>query len=108
MTRDDLRVRNTAVTLDQWFWRVTLPGAPEGDYGPLNAIAPHRVDLNRVRRLRADRQDLAPAGPGRPGRPRLPAHVNTQLTAQESRHRLAARSSTGSAASCARPTEKAK
>ena len=35
---------------DQRVWRVTLPGAPKADYGPLNAIAGHRVDLNRIRR----------------------------------------------------------
>lgn len=34
---------------DQRFWRVTPPGAPEADYRPLNAIARHRVDLNRIR-----------------------------------------------------------
>lgn len=34
---------------DQRFWRVTLPGAPEGDYGPLNALARHRVSLAKIR-----------------------------------------------------------
>lgn len=34
---------------DQRFWRATLPGAPEGDYGPLNALARHRVSLARIR-----------------------------------------------------------
>ena len=34
---------------DKRFWRVTRPGAPEADYRPLNAIARHRVNLNRIR-----------------------------------------------------------
>jgi TnpA family transposase len=34
---------------DQRFWRATLPGAPEGDYGPLNALARHRVSLAKIR-----------------------------------------------------------
>ncbi|ETA03452.1 hypothetical protein ThrDRAFT_01198 [Frankia casuarinae] len=33
---------------DQRLWRATLPGDAEGDYGPLNAIARHRVNLARV------------------------------------------------------------
>jgi TnpA family transposase len=33
---------------DQRFWRATLPGAPEGDYGPLNALARHRVSLAKI------------------------------------------------------------
>ena len=34
---------------DQRFWRATLPGVPESDYGPLNALARHRVSLARIR-----------------------------------------------------------
>jgi TnpA family transposase len=34
---------------DQRFWRATLPSAPEGDYGPLNALACHRVSLAKIR-----------------------------------------------------------
>jgi TnpA family transposase len=34
---------------DQRFWRATLPGAPEGDYGALNALARHKVSLARIR-----------------------------------------------------------
>jgi TnpA family transposase len=34
---------------DQRFWRATLPGAPESDYGPLNALARHRVSLAKIR-----------------------------------------------------------
>jgi TnpA family transposase len=34
---------------DQRFWRATLPGAPESDYGPLNALARHRVSLPQIR-----------------------------------------------------------
>jgi TnpA family transposase len=34
---------------DQRFWRATMPGAPEGDYGPLNALARHRVSLAKIR-----------------------------------------------------------
>jgi TnpA family transposase len=34
---------------DQRFWRATLPGAPDSDYGPLNALARHRVSLARIR-----------------------------------------------------------
>ncbi len=32
---------------DQQFWRATLPGAPEGDCGSLNALARHRVSWPR-------------------------------------------------------------
>jgi TnpA family transposase len=39
---------------DQRFWRATLPGAPESDYGPLNALARHRVSLARIRTHWAD------------------------------------------------------
>ena len=34
---------------DQRFWRALLPGAPDSDYGPLNAVARHRVSLARIR-----------------------------------------------------------
>jgi TnpA family transposase len=34
---------------DQRFWRATLPSAPEGDYGPLNALARNRVSLTKIR-----------------------------------------------------------
>ena len=34
---------------DQRFWRATLPSAPEGDYGPLNALARNRVSLAKIR-----------------------------------------------------------
>jgi hypothetical protein len=34
---------------DQRFWRATLPGAPDSDYGPLNALARHRVSLAKIR-----------------------------------------------------------
>ena len=44
---------------DQRFWRVSLPGDAEGDYGPLNAIARHRVSLS------ADPRPLAGHAPGR-------------------------------------------
>ncbi len=33
----------------QRFWRATLPGAPEGDYGSLNALARHQVSLAKIR-----------------------------------------------------------
>ena len=33
---------------DQRYWRATPPGAPEGDYGPLNAIANNRVNLAKI------------------------------------------------------------
>src|SRR5258707_10513328 len=43
---------------DQRFWRVTLPGAPEADYRPLNAIARHR-GLNRIRAHQPDMPRVA-------------------------------------------------
>jgi len=33
---------------DQRYWRATPPGEPEGDYGPLNAIACNRVSLAKI------------------------------------------------------------
>ena len=33
---------------DQRFWRAPLPGAPDSDYGPLNAVARHRVSPVRA------------------------------------------------------------
>jgi TnpA family transposase len=115
---------------DQRFWRATLPGAPEGDYGPLNALARHRVDLAEIRAhwpdmlrvagslvtnqvraydlLRMLGRDGHPSKLGQAfaeyGRIAKTLHllalvdpvdegyrrtVNTQLTVQESRHRLA-------------------
>ncbi|GAT70050.1 transposase [Planomonospora sphaerica] len=115
---------------DQRFWRATLPGAPEGDYGPLNALARNRVDLSKIGTQWPDM--LRVAGSlvtdqvraydllrmlGRDGRPTRLGQafteygriaktlhllalvdpvdegyrrtVTTQLTVQESRHRLA-------------------
>ncbi|KJE25284.1 transposase, TnpA family [Frankia torreyi] len=115
---------------DQRLWRATLPGDAEGDYGPLNAIARHRVNLarisdhwpdmlrvagslvtNQVRAydlLRMLGRDGHPSPLGQAfaeyGRIAKTLHllalvdpvdetyrraVNTQLTVQESRHRLA-------------------
>jgi TnpA family transposase len=34
---------------DQRLWRAALPDGTEGDYGPLNALARHRVGLARIR-----------------------------------------------------------
>ena len=34
---------------EQRFWRATPPSSPSGDYGPLNALARNRINLNRVR-----------------------------------------------------------
>ena len=33
---------------DQRFWRLEVPGAPPGDYGPLNALARHKVTTPRM------------------------------------------------------------
>jgi hypothetical protein len=33
---------------DTGFWRADMPGRPVGDYGPLNAIARNRVNLERI------------------------------------------------------------
>jgi TnpA family transposase len=115
---------------DQRLWRAPKPGEPEGDYGPLNALARHRVDLARVRAHWPDMLRVAGSLTtgqvraydllrmlGRDGRPSplgaafadygriaKTAHilavvdplddsyrrnVHTQLTVQESRHRLA-------------------
>ncbi|MBB5781869.1 TnpA family transposase [Nonomuraea jabiensis] len=115
---------------DQRFWRATLPGVAEGDYGPLNALARHRVDLAKIRAhwpdmlrvagslvtnqvraydlLRMLGRDGHPSKLGQVfaeyGRIAKTLHllalidpvdegyrraVNTQLTVQESRHRLA-------------------
>lgn len=115
---------------DQRFWRASLPGAAEGDYGPLNALARHRVDLAKIRAhwpdmlrvagslvtnqvraydlLRMLGRDGHPSRLGQAfaeyGRIAKTLHllalvdpvdegyrrtVNTQLTVQESRHRLA-------------------
>jgi TnpA family transposase len=34
---------------DQRYWRATLPGAPDSDYGPLNALARHKVNVAKIR-----------------------------------------------------------
>lgn len=39
---------NIAGIGDQRLWRATMPGAGESDYGPLNAIARHKVNLGRI------------------------------------------------------------
>jgi TnpA family transposase len=39
---------------DQRFWRATPAGAPAGDYGPLNAIARNKVNLDKIRAHWAD------------------------------------------------------
>jgi TnpA family transposase len=33
---------------DQRFWRAEMPGEPAGDYGPLNAIARNKINLDKV------------------------------------------------------------
>ncbi len=33
---------------DQRFWRLEVPGVPPGDYGPLNALARHKVTTPRM------------------------------------------------------------
>ena len=33
---------------DQRLWRLTLPGAPAADYGPLNAVARHKINYQRI------------------------------------------------------------
>ena len=34
---------------DQRLWRLTLPGAPAVDYGPMNAVARHQLSFERIR-----------------------------------------------------------
>jgi TnpA family transposase len=115
---------------DQRLWRLTLPGAPAADYGPLNAVARHPISYERIRTCWADMLRVAgslhigtvagynllrmlgrdghptPLGAGfaEYGRAAKTLHllamcdpddetyrrtVHTQLTVQESRHRLA-------------------
>ncbi len=115
---------------DQRLWRLTPPGAPPVDYGPLNAVATHQLSWARMREHWADMLRVAGSlhtgtvtgyelvrmlgRDGRPsplgaafaeyGRAAKTLHllamcdpddqtyrrtVHTQLTVQESRHRLA-------------------
>ena len=34
---------------DQRLWRLTLPGAPRADYGPMNAVARHHLSFEKIR-----------------------------------------------------------
>lgn len=44
---------------DQRFWRLEVPGVPPGDYGPLNAVARHKVTTTRIIGHWADMQRVA-------------------------------------------------
>lgn len=44
---------------DQRFWRLDVPGVPPGDYGPLNALARHKVTTTRIASHWADMQRVA-------------------------------------------------
>ena len=115
---------------DQRLWRLTTPGAPHADYGPLNAVAVHQLSWAKMRDQWGDmlrvagslhtgtvtgydlvrmlRRDGRPSPLGAAfaeyGRAAKTLHllamcdpddqtyrrtVHTQLTVQESRHRLA-------------------
>ena len=116
---------------DQRLWRATLPGQTPGDYGPLNDVARHKINLQKItahwddmtrvtaslvtgtvraydvlRMLTRENGALNPLGAAitEYGRIAKTVHllalidpvdetyrraINTQLTTQESRHRLA-------------------
>lgn len=44
---------------DQRFWRLEVPGVPPGGYGPLNALARHKVTTTRIITHWADMQRVA-------------------------------------------------